>query len=213
MDKVLHFPRLNGIVRAPSSKSEAHRALIVAALAGLYGAGGRVRRVRCTDLNRDIEATVRCLSALGAGISRVGEDFLVTPIQKIPEQATLDCGESGSTLRFLLPVCCALGSVEGAPEGFTVSLVGLGRLPEWPLSPLFEELAAHGAALSPMGSNPLVVQGKLTAGDYAVDGGVSSQFISGLLFALGGMVTTALEVFFTLSAALFVRKLWLWAGE
>ena len=184
MDKVLHFPRLNGSVRAPSSKSEAHRALIVAALAGLYGAGYHIRRVRCTDLNQDIEATVRCLSALGAGISREGEDFVVTPIARIPEQAKLDCGESGSTLRFLLPVCCALGSVEGAPEGFTVSLVGHGRLPERPLSPLYEELVAHGAILSPMGSNPLVVQGKLTAGDYAVDGGVSSQFISGLLFAL-----------------------------
>lgn len=184
MDKVLHFPRLNGIVRAPSSKSEAHRALIVAALAGLYGAGGHIRRVRCTDLNQDIEATVRCLSALGAGIAREGEDFLVTPIARLPEQATLDCGESGSTLRFLLPVCCALGSVEGAPEGFTVSLIGHGRLPERPLSPLYEELVAHGAILSPMRSNPLVVQGKLTAGDYAVDGGVSSQFISGLLFAL-----------------------------
>lgn len=184
MDKVLHFPRLNGIVRAPSSKSEAHRALIVAALAGLYGAGCHVRRVRCTDLNQDIEATVRCLSALGAGISREGEDFVVTPIARIPEQAELDCGESGSTLRFLLPVCCALGSVEGAPEGFTVSLIGHGRLPERPLSPLYEELVAHGAVLSPMGSNPLMVQGKLTAGDYAVDGGVSSQFISGLLLAL-----------------------------
>lgn len=184
MDKVLRFPRLNGVVRAPSSKSEAHRALIVAALAGLYGAGGHIRRVRCTDLNRDIEATVRCLQGLGADIMREGEDFLVTPIQKIPEQATLDCGESGSTLRFLLPVCCALGSVEGAPKGFTVSLIGHGRLPERPLSPLYEELVAHGAILSPMGSNPLVAQGKLSAGDYAVDGGVSSQFISGLLFAL-----------------------------
>lgn len=184
MEKVLHKPRLNGMVRAPSSKSEAHRALIVAALAGLYGAGGQVRRVRCTDLNQDIEATVRCLQGLGADISREGEDFLVTPIQKIPEQSTLDCGESGSTLRFLLPVCCALGSVEGAPDGFTVSLVGHGRLPERPLSPLYKELVAHGAVLSPIGSNPLVVQGKLTAGDYAVGGGVSSQFISGLLFAL-----------------------------
>jgi len=158
--------------------------LIVAALAGLYGADGGIRRVRCTDLNQDIEATVRCLAALGADIRRVGEDFLVTPISVIPESPVLDCGESGSTLRFLLPVCCALGGVSGAPEGFTVSLVGHGRLPERPLSPLYEELAAHGAILSPMGSNPLVVQGKLTAGDYAVDGGVSSQFISGLLFAL-----------------------------
>ena len=184
MEKVLLMPRLNGAVRAPSSKSEAHRALITAALAALYGAGSQVRSVRCTDLNEDIEATARCLAALGAGMERVGEDFLVTPITKLPAEAVLDCGESGSTLRFLLPVCCALGATEAAPEGFTVSLVGHGRLPQRPLSPLYEELTAHGAILSPMGSNPLVVQGTISAGDYAIDGGVSSQFISGLLFAL-----------------------------
>lgn len=168
--------------------------LISAALAGLYGAEASVRRVRCTDLNHDIEATARCLAALGAGMERVGDDYWVTPITKLPREALLDCGESGSTLRFLLPVCCALGAVDGAPDGFTVSLLGHGRLPERPLSPLYEELAAHGAILSPMGSNPLVVKGKLTEGDYAVDGGVSSQFISGLLFALpllGGDSTLA----------------------
>lgn len=184
MERYLNKPRLDGTVRAPSSKSEAHRALIAAALAALYGAGDAVRRVNCTDLNEDIEATARCLAALGAGVERAGEDYLVTPITKIPQSPVPDCGESGSTLRFLLPVCCALGGVPTAPAGFTVSLMGHGRLPERPLSPLYEELVAHGARLSPMGSNPLVAQGKLTAGDYAVDGGVSSQFISGLLFAL-----------------------------
>ena len=184
MEKIVHMPRLNGAVRAPSSKSEAQRALITAALAALYGSGSAQRRVRCTDLNQDIEATARCLSALGAGMERVGEDYLVTPITTLPREAVLDCGESGSTLRFLLPVCCALGAVDGAPKGFTVSLMGHGRLPERPLSPLYEELVSHGALLSPMGSNPLVVQGKIDAGRYEIDGGVSSQFISGLLFAL-----------------------------
>ncbi len=184
MNKVLSAPRLSGVVRAPSSKSEAHRHLIVAALAHLYGAEPTPRRVRCTDLNEDIEATVRCLAALGADIERCGEDFLVTPITEIPSHAELDCGESGSTLRFLLPVVCALGSIDQAPTHFSASLIGHGRLPTRPLSPLYEELTAHGAILSPMGSNPLVVQGKLTSGTYAVDGGVSSQFISGLLFAL-----------------------------
>ena len=184
MEKNLYIPRLNGVIRAPSSKSEAHRTLIVAALSALYGGESATRRVRCTDLNQDIEATARCLSALGAEIVRVGEDYLVTPITTLPHEAVLDCGESGSTLRFLLPVCCALGATAEAPDGFTVSLVGHGRLPERPLSPLYEELVAHGAILSPMGANPLVVTGKLTAGNYAVDGGISSQFISGLLFAL-----------------------------
>lgn len=184
MDQHLTLPRLNGAIRAPSSKSEAHRALIVAALKALYGGSASPVNIRCTDLNEDIEATVRCLTALGAGITREGEYLSVTPITSLPREALLDCGESGSTLRFLLPVCCALGSLPQAPADFTVSLLGHGRLPKRPLSPLYEELTAHGAILSPMGSNPLVVQGRLTAGEYTLDGGVSSQFISGLLFAL-----------------------------
>lgn len=184
MEKILNSPRLRGVVGAPFSKSEAHRALIVAALKALYGGSASPVRIRCTDLNEDIEATIRCLNALGANIRREDEDLVVTPITKIPPHPVLDCGESGSTLRFLLPVCCALGSVSGAPADFTASLIGHGRLPQRPLSPLYEELVAHGAILSPMGSNPLGVQGKLTAGDYTLDGGVSSQFISGLLFAL-----------------------------
>ncbi len=184
MNAVLRSPRLDGCVRAPASKSEAHRLLITAALAALYGAAPTCRRVRCTDLNDDIEATVRCLRALGATIIRDGDNFMVTPIISLPQEALLDCGESGSTLRFLLPVACALGATAGAPDGFTVSLVGHGRLPERPLSPLYEELILHGAQLSPIGTHPLVVRGGLTSGDYTIDGGVSSQFISGLLFAL-----------------------------
>ncbi len=184
MEKILHCPRLRGRLRAPASKSEAHRALITASLAYLYGGSKNPRRVRCTDLNRDIEATVACLTSLGATLERLGEGYLVTPITAIPPRAEMDCGESGSTLRFLLPVCCALGSHPTAPAGFTCVITCHGRLPERPLSPLYEELIAHGAYLSPKGSNPLVVQGKLSAGDYRVDGGVSSQFISGLLLAL-----------------------------
>ena len=184
MDKHLNCPRLEGTLRAPSSKSEAHRALIVAALSHLYGGDPQEIRVYCTDLNQDIEATVRCLSALGAKIRQDGGYLLVTPIKALPESAHLYCGESGSTLRFLLPICCALGATKGAPEGFTTYLHMEGRLPERPLSPLYEELMSHGASLSPMGSNPLTVKGKLTSGDYSLDGGVSSQFISGLLFAL-----------------------------
>ena len=184
MDKHLNCPRLEGTLRAPSSKSEAHRALIAAALSHLYGGNSNEIRVYCTDLNQDIEATIRCLSALGARIEKEGEYLLITPITTLPQSAHLYCGESGSTLRFLLPVCCALGATKDSPEGFTTYLHMEGRLPERPLSPLYEELMSHGAILSPVGSNPLVATGKLTAGDYALDGGVSSQFISGLLFAL-----------------------------
>jgi 3-phosphoshikimate 1-carboxyvinyltransferase len=100
---------------------------------------------------------------------------------------TLPCGESGSTFRFLLPVVGALGR--------KASFILEGRLPERPLSPLYEELVRHGCKLSPQGANPFTIEGQLTPGSYTLDGGVSSQFISGLLFALpllGGDSTISL---------------------
>lgn len=162
---------LSGIVRAPVSKSAAHRLLICAALAD------GPTEIRCEGSNDDIDATLACLSALGAGISRTDDSIHVTPIGAAPKiGGILDCGESGSTERFLLPVACALGA--------DATLIGRGRLPERPLSPLYEVLSAHGAKLSENGRLPLFAGGKLTPGDYEIDGGVSSQFISGLLFAL-----------------------------
>ena len=163
---------LSGCVPAPVSKSAAHRLLICAAL------GDRPCAIRCSGTNADIEATVACLSALGADIRREVDLLLVTPISagSTSKGAALDCGESGSTLRFLLPVVCALGA--------DCTLIGHGRLPSRPLSPLYEELVAHGAILSENGKMPLTVGGKLDAGVFTIDGGVSSQFISGLLFAL-----------------------------
>ena len=163
---------LSGTVSAPVSKSAAHRLLICAAL------GDRPCKIRCNGTNADIEATIACLCALGANIRREGEDLLVTPISMADTAhgATLDCGESGSTLRFLLPVVCALSA--------DCTLIGHGRLPSRPLSPLYEELVAHGAILSENGKMPLTVGGELSSGVFTIDGGVSSQFISGLLFAL-----------------------------
>ncbi len=161
-----------GCVRAPASKSAAHRLLICAALAD----GPTV--LECRDISNDIAATAGCLAALGARIERTENGFFVTPIdrKRLPASAACTCGESGSTLRFLLPVAAALGAdADFYPEG---------RLPSRPLSPLYEEMVAHGVKLSPQGSVPFSVRGKLTAGDYTVAADVSSQFISGLLFAL-----------------------------
>lgn len=162
-------------IKAISSKSEAHRLLICAALSD-----GETSIV-CNDTNEDINATVSCLNSLGAKIVRDrnhnGEmTFFVTPIAEIPTCATLDCGESGSTLRFLLPVVAALG--------IECDIYMHGRLPERPLSPLYELLTSNGVSLSPQGSNPLHVSGRLKSGDYSIAGNISSQFISGLLFAL-----------------------------
>lgn len=143
-------------ITAIASKSDAHRAMICAALSQLTS--GRTCQIHVDSGSKDIEATAACLSAFLAG------------------EETMHCGESGSTLRFLLPVMGALGH--------RASFYGEGRLPERPLSPLYEELTAHGCVLSPKGSRPLVISGKLKAGTYTMPGNVSSQYISGLLFAL-----------------------------
>ena len=117
MDLKVNGRKLSGSVKAIPSKSQAHRLLICAALADRAG------EVFCPAVNEDIIATVRCLSSLGAKIERSGDYFHVQPISKAA-MAELDCGESGSTLRFLLPVACALG----ADATFT----GHGRLPDRP---------------------------------------------------------------------------------
>ena len=162
--------KLKGNIPAIPSKSAAHRLLICAALAK-----GETE-IYCPYLSKDIEATAQCLEALGAGITYSDGSFHVRPIENVTENAALDCGESGSTLRFLLPVVCALGG--GA------SIKMHGRLPERPLSPLWEELCAHGAALSKPERDVILVSGKLRAGDYGIRADISSQYISGLLFAL-----------------------------
>lgn len=160
-----------GCVRIPASKSQAHRLLICAAL----GAGETT--VECDGVSADIEATARCLSALGAHMEAAGAGrFKVSPITRAPEgRCELYCGESGSTLRFLLPVAGALG----VRAVFHME----GRLPERPLAPLDDVLRAHGMGITRQGGN-LVCEGKLTPGEYEISGGVSSQYISGLLLAL-----------------------------
>ena len=164
-------PILGGTVKAIASKSAAHRLLICAALADAPS------RVHCAETSEDILATARCLSALCAHIEYTGGAFHVSPIPRpVDGLRTLDCGESGSTLRFMLPVAAALG----AQAEFILS----GRLPQRPLSPLYEELKAHGCALSPQGQSPLHLSGQLQAGTYTIPGNVSSQYISGLLLAL-----------------------------
>ena len=162
---------LNGVVRAIPSKSQAHRALICAALAD------KATTIECEGGSDDITATAGCLSALGAKIKREAGVYVVHPLKReCNDVAILDCGESGSTFRFMLPIVGALGR--------KASFILKGRLPERPLSPLYEELVRHGAELPPQGSVPFYASGRLAPGPYSLDAGVSSQFVSGLLFAL-----------------------------
>ena len=160
---------LRGEIAALPSKSQAHRALICAALAK-----GRTR-IACGRTGQDVEATVRCLRALGADISYDGRVYAVTPIRTVPRVATLDAGESGSTLRFLLPVACALGA--------NATFLLRGRLAKRPMEPLWSALVRHGAVLE-RDENSIRTGGKLTGSDFALAGNGSAQFLSGILCAL-----------------------------
>ena len=169
MKAVITPSPLKGSVDAPASKSSAHRALICAALAD------KPTKIICSTTSVDIQATAQCLRELGATILDTDYGMYVKPIDKNEKESKLNCRESGSTLRFMLPVAAALGKV--------VSLDGEGRLPERPIEELCVALEQHGAFL-PSHSLPLTVSGKLQPGVYEISGEVSSQFISGLLLAL-----------------------------
>ena len=168
MDMRITPARISGSVEGIASKSFAHRALICAALAN-----GK-SEIRINTTSADIEATVDCLRNLGAQIGINGNIYSVNPIEKPLESAVINCNESGSTLRFLLPVICALGT----ETRIHVS----GRLPERPLSPLKEELIRGGAFISD--NFPLNVSGNISQGEFTLRGDVSSQFMTGLLMAL-----------------------------
>ncbi len=118
-------------------------------------------------------STMRCLEALGAGF----DDETVIPIDRAAPRSgiILDCGDSGSTLRFLLPIVCALG----VSAEFRLS----PQLAKRPIAPLCKVLCTHGASIEQFG-DAIRVSGKITAGRYELGGSISSQFISGLLMAL-----------------------------
>lgn len=176
----LHPAALTGTIPAVDAKSYAHRLLMAAALADVP------TRIRCRTRSADILATVRVMRALGTEIEDLGEAFLVRPIgmclaeknlraEDQPE-VTLDCGESGTTERFILPIVAALGRRS--------AITGAGRLAERPLSPLSDVLLAAGVSISEEGVFPLHIAGRIGVGDYAIAGNVSSQFVGGLLYAL-----------------------------
>ena len=180
MDITIQPGTLSGTVAAIPSKSQAHRLLICAAFAD------QETTLICPDTNRDMDATADCLCALGADIRRTETGYTVIPIRTVPETATLNCCESGSTLRFLLPIVGALG--------VDATFLMEGRLPNRPLSPLLEEMERMGCALSRPTASTIRCQGKLRQGAYTIDGSVSSQFITGLLLALLLVGDSPLEV-------------------
>ncbi len=170
--------QLEGTVTAVSSKSDAHRAIICSALCDT---ATEIVVEECSD---DINATVECLCAMGARATRTEHGLIFEQSCAVNSDAVLNCRESGSTLRFLLPVAAALGGRK--------TFYGSGRLPSRPLLPLMLALEGHNVAFDNK-KLPFVSIGKLSGGDFSVAGNISSQFISGLLFAvplteLGGTV-------------------------
>ncbi len=163
------FPfKANLDVTAPPSKSYAHRLMIAAAL------GEGEVEILNVGLSDDVKATAECLKNLGAGVSFEGENVKIKGIfgeKKGTKSAVLDCGESGSTLRFLFPIASALG--------IDAEFTGRGNLLNRPNTVLTEALKKHGVKV-----DGFSVSGKLESGVYEIDATVSSQYITGLLFAL-----------------------------
>jgi len=178
MDITIYPQKLQGTITAVPSKSQAHRLLICAAFSD------KQTTLICPETNRDIQATVSCLQALGANIRYENGQYIIDPIVTPPRTATLPCAESGSTLRFMLPIAGAMG----VDATFTLD----GSLCQRPLSPLWEEMARMGCILERPAKNTIRCHGKLRCGNYAIDGSISSQFISGLLFAMALMDGTSI---------------------
>lgn len=163
--------KLSGAIDAIASKSYAHRMLIASALCD------EPTKIWLNTTSEDIEATKECIKRLGALIDEHDGYIVVTPPKKenILKKPILDCNESGSTARFMLPVAAALS------EEF--SMVGGGRLPMRPHTPLIEQMRKKGVKIS-SNTLPLNACGKLSSGVYEIAGNISSQYITGLLLAL-----------------------------
>ena len=166
----------SGTLVVPASKSMAHRKMICAALSN------RPSKLVCEGLSKDIMATMRCLGALSAEfIQNEDAEIEIKPIDRTSfrgdsgKELQLYCGESGSTLRFILPIAAALG----IPVRFHME----GKLSKRPHEELIAQLRAHGAMIYQAGEL-LYCSGHIQAGEYVIPGDISSQFISGLLFAL-----------------------------
>lgn len=161
---------LRGKVEIPSSKSAAHRMLICAGLAqGTSVLSG-------ISMSKDIEATLGALRAMGAEVALNGSTVTITGISAPPAACTVNCNESGSTLRFLIPVAAALG--------IKATFIGGGKLPQRPITPYIREFECKGVHFDYNNTMPFTLSGKPSAGEYVLEGDISSQFISGLLFAL-----------------------------
>lgn len=171
MDMVKISPStLRGEVTVPPSKSYAHRGIIGAFLSG------EKTVVENISMSQDILATISCIKELGSQVNFFDSSVEIGPNSRpAKNKLSLCCNESGSTLRFFVPISLLFAE--------TVEFSGKGRLMERPLSPYFEIFDRQGINYSSK-DGVLTISGKLHSGDFVIDGSISSQFITGLLFAL-----------------------------
>lgn len=169
MQAVIQGSALGGAFSAIPSKSDAHRLLIAASLAA------NPTQVLLSRRSADIDATIACLRALHTTILETPTGLDIFPQPTTVSAPTLDCGESGTTFRLLLPVA--------AVRYDEAHLTGRGRLPERPVEELLRCLRVNGATADSK-HLPLTLHGRLHAGIFEIDGNISSQYISGLLLAL-----------------------------
>ncbi len=162
---------LKGSVTIPSSKSYSHRMIIGAALAKGTSVISNINE------SEDIKATCEAVTAIGADIKKDGSSYEITGISEPSEKTVINCRESGSTLRFILPIAAAFGC--------DTEFHGYGKLPERPLTPYIREMSVKGINFTrEEGKMPFYINGTLQAGTYRLEGDISSQFVTGLLYAL-----------------------------
>lgn len=161
--------RAKGVFTAPPSKSMAHRNLICAAFT-------EKSTVRGIDFSEDIKATLACLEALGAEIEICGDVVTLGGIGRNKRKSdNLFCNESGSTLRFMIPICLL--------NEDSITLGGSPRLFERP-NRIYADICSRQNLLFEQKDNSITVRGRIRSGNFAIPGDVSSQFITGLMFVL-----------------------------
>ena len=179
-DKVSIKPQmLKGTVSVPASKSALHRGIIAAALSG-----GKCT-IKNVSMSQDIEATLRGIKAFGC---KSAHDSKARTLTLSPQRTAkssnnvteIDCGESGSTLRFLIPIALVPNMCGDVKR---IRFIGHGRLMQRPLKPYIDMFDSHGISYKKSGDT-LELCGTLKSGAYEIEGNLSSQFITGLLFAL-----------------------------
>lgn len=160
---------LHGTLPAPPSKSVSHRTIFAAALCK------EPCKIEHIALSEDILATINAFRTLGKNIEIADDSSLLFSGELSSGNVQIDCGESGSTLRFIIPVLAALG--------MEAELKGHGKLPSRPLDPIIDLLSQMGIEFSNSKGLPLRMKGRLSGTDFSIRADVSSQFITGLLFA------------------------------